>query len=78
MRMHLFSLLERCGDTVLGVSPMSEVITARLVVLVITLGPERVIFSDTTFSNSKLGNHLGSMIPKPFAITISNGGAVRS
>ena len=31
---------------------MSEVITAPLVVLVITVGPERVIFSDTTISNS--------------------------
>ena len=51
---------------------MSEVITAPLVVLVITVGPERVIFSDRTISNSKLGNHHRSMITKPFAITISN------
>ena len=51
---------------------------ASLVVLVITVGPERVIFSDTTISNSKLGNHHGSMIIKPFTITIANGGPVKS
>ena len=57
---------------------MSVVIMSPLVVLVITVGPGRVIFSDTTISNSKLGNHHGSMITNSFAITISNGGPVRS